>query len=181
LVAQETMALFLRQIAGTRVYALACLRAGLKAALVPSARRMAVFRAELLERTLAGKTVAEAEEAARQLFPRLGWIDPVIAALNDHQRAGRKVLIATGSLSVYMPTLLALKGIGFDALFSTEMETDGGLITGRMMTPSCTWDEKARRVRAWLADQQGPAWGYGNIPPDQAMLGLVDHPTVVPI
>jgi HAD superfamily phosphoserine phosphatase-like hydrolase len=181
LVHQETMALYLRTIAGRRAYWSACLMASLRAASVAPAQRLITFRREILRRTLAGKTVQQATAAAEALFPRLTWIEPIVTELHQHKDAGRHILVATGSLSVYMPTLLARKGIPADTLFATEMQVQDGILTGEMATLSCTWAEKARRVDAWRHAISGPLWGYGNMPPDEAMLKLTDHPTVVPI
>ncbi|KAA5605857.1 HAD-IB family phosphatase [Roseospira marina] len=179
LVREETLAMFLRTVVGQRTFIAACCAAASASAYVRQ-RRVDAFRAELLRRTLAGRTVSQAKDAAERLFPRLRWIAQTTDALAGHQDAGRPVLVATGSLSVYMPTLLALKGIEVDGLLSTEMEVDADVLTGRMKTPSCTWAEKARRVKAWLADSEGPVWAYGNLPHDGAMLALADHPTVLP-
>ena len=181
LVRQETMAIFLRLVAGKGAYLSACCAAGAKASVAAPAARMDVFRADLLRRTLAGRTVGQARDAAERLYPKLGWISRIAGELARHRDAGRKVLVATGSLSVYMPTILDRKGFRVDGLLSTEMEVDGDTLTGGMATPSCTWTEKARRVEAWLAGIEGPVWGYGNMPHDGAMLDLTDHPTVVPV
>lgn len=181
LVRQETMAMFLRLAVGRSAYLSACCAAGAKASVAAPARRMDVFRSELLRRTLAGKTLGQAWDAAERLCPGLGWISLMESELARHRDAGRRVLVATGSLSIYMPTVLDRKGFRVDGLLSTEMETDGDMLTGEMATPSCTWSEKARRVKAWLVGVEGPVWGYGNLPHDGAMLELADHPTVVPV
>ncbi|MBF0108935.1 MAG: HAD-IB family phosphatase [Magnetococcales bacterium] len=179
LVRQETLALFLRTIAGRRMW-MDVAAAAAHAAFVPSQRRMEVFRAQLLRCVLAGRTLEQAQDAAEVLFCRLDWISQTCEALISHRQAGRRILVATGSLSIYMPILLNLKGLPVDALLSTEMCLEGNTITGEVATPSCTWEEKARRVRQWLTDVDGPVWGYGNLPHDGAMLALTDHPTVVP-
>lgn len=180
LVRQETMAIFLRLIAGHGAWLSACCMAGAKASVAPPRARMGVFRAEMLRRTLADKTANQAQDAAERLYPRLGWIAQTTDALARHQDAGRKILIATGSLSAYMPVILQRQGFHVDGLLSTEMEIDGDVFTGRMATASCTWSEKARRVKEWLTDIEGPVWGYGNLPHDEAMLKLADHQTVIP-
>jgi phosphatidylglycerophosphatase C len=180
LVRQETMAMFLRLVVGRTAYASACCVSGAKASVAAPATRMDVFRAELLRRTLAGRTVGQAMQAAERLYPRLGWITSIVEKLSQHRDAGRKVLVATGSLSIYMPTLLSEKRVDPDGLLATEMVVDGDTLTGEMATPSCTWSEKARRVKNWLAEVEGPVWGYGNLPHDGAMLALTNHPTAVP-
>jgi phosphatidylglycerophosphatase C len=180
LIRQESMAIFLRAMAGPAGYLSALAAASLTAARATPDRRMEVWRAELLRRTLAGKTVAQACSAAERIFARLDWIETTLAELARHQAEGRRVLVATGSLSCYVPALLALKGLTVDAILATEMAVADDILTGEMATPSCTWGEKARRVRDWLAANTGEVWGYGNMPHDEAMLALADHPTVVP-
>lgn len=181
MVRQESLAIFLRAIAGRRGYLAACFHAGVRGAMVAPKNRVDVFRAELLRRTLAGRTLREAENAAGWLFERLDWIGQTMEEFSRHQDAGRRLLVATGSLSVYMPVILNLKGVVVDGLLSTEMDVVDGVMTGEMATPSCTRNHKAVRVKAWLGQCQGEVWGYGNLPHDGPMLALTDHPTVVPV
>lgn len=181
MVCQESMAMFLQLIAGPGDYYVACTAAGALAVLASPGQRLNVFRSELLHRTLVGRTMAQAKRAADLLFERLVWHGEVMSEFDRHCDAGRRVLVATGSLSVYMPFILEKKGLISCELFATEMEVDGDIITGKMATPSCTWDEKARRVKAWLSGSEGEVWGYGNMPYDAAMLALTDHPAVVPV
>lgn len=181
LIHQETLAIYLRTLAGSGVFLSACCLAGAKATFALPVNRMNVFRAELLRRTLAGKTLDQVSAAAERLFPKLKWNAETNIELEGHLEAGRKVLVATGSLSVYMPIFLERKGISVDGLLSTEMMVEGNTLTGEMATPSCTWTEKAKRVKEWLAEVEGPVWGYGNMPYDGEMLQLTDHPTVVPV
>ncbi|MEO5376313.1 MAG: HAD-IB family phosphatase [Magnetococcus sp. DMHC-6] len=181
MVFQETMSFFLRSIAGQQKFLTACCGAGARAALVSPSRRREIFRVEILRRILAGKTLDQARGAAESLFKQLEWIPSTMQEFQRHQEAGRRILVATGSLSAYMPTIFELKSLHLDALFSTEMEIEGNLLTGEMKTLSCTWSEKARRVQEWLVGTKGEVWGYGNLPHDGAMLALTDHPTVVPL
>lgn len=183
LIRQESLALFLAAIAGRRRYLSAVTMASFHASWTGSTPRMQVFREHLLRRTLAGKTIEEAAAAASRIFARLDWIDETRQALLRHREQGRLIVVATGSLSIYVPALLEKGGVPYDFMLSTEMAVKNGVITGEMATLSCTWDEKARRVKEWLAENhvKGPLWGYGNMPPDEAMLKLVDHLTVVPV
>lgn len=183
LIRQESMGLFLVAIAGRRRYLAAVAVAAFRAAMAGGRRRMTVFREELLRRTLAGKSRKDALGAASSMFERLDWVEETRRALFRHRDQGRRILVATGSLSVYVPALLEQAGIPFDVMLSTEMAMEGEVMTGEMATPSCTWEEKARRVQEWLAENgvKGPIWGYGNMPPDEAMLKLVDYPMVVSV
>ncbi|KAF0113687.1 MAG: hypothetical protein FD149_2070 [Rhodospirillaceae bacterium] len=179
LVRQESLAMFLRVLVGQGRYVSVCCVAGVKAAGSVSGHRLNTFRVELFRRTLAGKTIVQAREAAEHVFARLDWIGTTTEALARHRDEGRRILVATGSLSLYVPVLLALKGLAIDGLLATEIGVAGGVFTGEMMTASCTGAEKARRVREWLAGIDGPVWGYGNLPHDGAMLALTHHPTVI--
>lgn len=177
LIHQESMAMFLCAIAGKKAFASACCLAGVKT--VMNGRRFDIFRAEVIRRALVGKTLTQAWQAAERVFTRLHWIGRTTEALSRHKDEGCHVLVATGSLSVYVSALLEMKGISVDGLLATEIGVDGDVLTGEMMTASCTGVEKARRVREWLAGIDGPIWGYGNLPHDGAMLALTDHPTVI--
>ena len=183
LIQQESMAMFLCAIAGRRAFASACCVAGVKTAMAISGDRLDVFRAEVLRRVLVGKTLAQAWRATERVFTRLHWIERTTKALIRHKDEGCDILVATGSLSVYVSALLMMKGIPVDGLLATEIGLNGDVLTGEMKTASCTGVEKARRVQEWLfvGGVDGPTWGYGNLPHDSAMLALTDYPTVIPL
>lgn len=181
LVQQESMGIFLKAIAGRYAFYAACGVAAVAVAMALPRRNVRnLFRSTLLRRVLAGRTMAEALTAAEKIFHRLTWNTAIEQALYEHQQARRHVVIATGSLSVYMPHVLKLRGIEGVTLLATEMVVLGGVITGEMATPSCTWEEKARRVQPLLRLSEGESWGYGNLPPDGPMLALTRYPQVVP-
>ena len=138
-------------------------------------------KAILLKRTLRGLSLADAHAAAERLAAKLRWHTPILQALRDHRRAGRRVVVATGALDVYMPFLL--KGEAVDDLLATEMEVRDGRLTGSLATGNCVRDDKAGRVRAWLSANGpvGETWGYGNRPSDLPMLALLDKRVVVRI
>ena len=139
------------------------------------------IKAVLLKRTLRGLPLADAHAAAHRLVRTLRWYGPSLEALHAHRRAGRRVVVATGALDVYMPTLL--DGLAVDDLLATGMEVADGRLTGRMCTGNCVRADKASRVSAWLAAHGpfGETWGYGNHPSDRPMLALLDRPVVVRI
>ncbi|PWC52920.1 HAD family hydrolase [Azospirillum sp. TSO22-1] len=139
------------------------------------------IKAILLKRTLRGLPLADAHAAAERLSAKLRWHPPTVQALREHRRAGRRVVVATGALDVYMPFLLRDEAV--DDLLATGMEVQDGRLTGRLATGNCVRIDKADRVRAWLA-ANGPAsetWGYGNRPSDLPMLALLDRKIVVRI
>lgn len=135
----------------------------------------------LLKRTLRGLALAEAHAAAERLCAKLRWHPPTVHALREHRRAGRRVVVATGALDVYMPFLL--RGEPVDDLLATGMEVLDGRLTGHLATGNCVRADKADRVRAWLSAHGpfGETWGYGNRPSDLPMLALLDRRVVVHI
>ena len=171
--------MFLRALVGRERYMLSsCAALAAAAAASPQLRREA-FRKRLLRGTLAGTSVVQAWGTVERTFPCLEWEPGIVAEYERHRDAGRRILVASGGLSFCLSILLQMKGLRFDDLLATEMKTEGGVFTGEMVDRSCTGDEKARRVRIWLEGTTGEVWCYGNLPHDEAMLALSDHPTVV--
>ncbi|MFZ4761317.1 MAG: HAD family hydrolase [Alphaproteobacteria bacterium] len=137
------------------------------------------FKAALLEKILVGVSEKEAAEAGRKLASTIIWNPPLLEKLHQHRREGTKIIIITGALNVYVPTLLA--DVGYDDLISTEMEVQAGILTGKILGGNCVRAHKAERMKQYIA-QHGPfpnSWGYGNRPHDEAMLKLVDNPVFV--
>ncbi|MEI6985537.1 MAG: HAD-IB family phosphatase [Rhodospirillaceae bacterium] len=136
-------------------------------------------KALLLRATLAGLAVEDAHAAARCLKPRLRWRSPQLEALRAHAAAGRRVVVASGALDVYLPILL--EGLPVNTIMATGIEVRNGHLTGLLKDINCVRQAKAERIRRFLIANAptGPTWGYGNRPHDLPMLALVDHPTVV--
>ena len=136
-------------------------------------------KALLLGLTLPGVSLAQAHDAARALKPRLRWLAPQVAALHAHAEAGRRVVVVSGALDIYLPILL--EGLPVHTVLATDMECRNGVLTGALTGANCVRQAKADRVRAFLAEQSttGPTWGYGNRPHDLPMLALVTHATII--
>ena len=134
-------------------------------------------KALLLRSTLAGVPLTIARDAAYTLKTRLRWRTPQIEALYAHAAAGRRVVVASGSLDIYLPILL--EGLPVRDILATDMEVCGSRLTGRLTAGNCVRGLKAVRVQPLIAATPGPSWGYGNRPSDLAMLALVDHPIIV--
>lgn len=135
-------------------------------------------KAHFLRHLLAGVPVAAVAEAAGALRLRLRWRLAVRRALEDHAAAGRRVVVASGALDVWLPVLL--EGLPVDEILATPAEVSAGCLTGRLAGPNCVRAAKASRLAPVLSAHPGPTWGYGNRPSDLPMLALMDHPTVVP-
>jgi phosphatidylglycerophosphatase C len=133
----------------------------------------------LLEKLLAGKSAADLQPAIKKLSGWVKWNEPILAVLREKQAAGSLILIATGSLDLYLPELL--KSLPPHDVVCTRLEIKDSVITGVMSSGNCVRDRKAELVAAYLA-KKGPfieSWGYGNYPHDVPMLNLVKHRIIV--
>jgi len=101
-----------------------------------------------------------------------------IARLRRHQALGHTVVLASASLDPYLLPLGGLLGV--DAVVCTTLERGAdGILTGRLAGANCRGPEKARRVRALVAEQGldgAELWAYGDSGGDEALLALADHP-----
>ncbi len=162
------------------------------AAIVESLARLAVrpskekgvdpptfLKAFLIDRLLKGKKIADLEDALKDLSL---WQDlnlKIVHRLLDHHKRGDTIVIASGGLDIYLPTLL--EDLPHTALICTEIGQKDGVLTGQMTKGNCVRLLKAQRVHEWM-EENGPfeeTFGYGNAPHDLPMLDLVKHRVVV--
>lgn len=148
-------------------------------ALTPSTMdRRTLIKAVLLEKALKGRSLKSLEPAVARLrrWPR--WLE-TRAALQRHADAGHHIVIASGSLDLYLESLLA--EVPHHALLCTEMESENGILTGRMKSSHCVRETKAARVAALMKafGAVDESWAYGNAPHDLPMMKLVTHAVVV--
>jgi HAD superfamily hydrolase (TIGR01490 family) len=137
------------------------------------------IKGHLLHRLLADKKRESLNDAAIKTRQWQTINLPVMRALREHRDNGDVIVIASGSLDLYMPELL--RDIPHDALICTDIGVENGLVTGDMINGNCVRRRKAERVAAWLA-ANGPfdeSFGYGNYPHDVPMLNLVKHRIIV--
>ena len=133
----------------------------------------------LLEALLKGKKAEDLAEAATRTRAWQKINAPMMRALREHHERGDTVLIASGSLSLYLPELL--KDFPHDDVICTDIGVENGIVTGEMIYGNCVRWGKAERVGTWLA-VNGPfdeSFGYGNYPHDVPMLNLVKHRIIV--
>ncbi|MFA5041130.1 MAG: HAD family hydrolase [Bdellovibrionales bacterium] len=137
------------------------------------------IKSHLLHRILKGKRPEDLKVAAEKTreWQKPNW--PVLKTLHEHHENGDTIIIASGSLDLYMEDLL--RDIPHDALICTDIEVKEGRITGVMVNGNCVRRCKAERVKTWL-NVFGPfdeSFGYGNHPHDVPMLELVKHRIIV--
>jgi len=137
------------------------------------------FKAGLLQRLIAGKTVESLRDPIARLRQALRWNEPVLAELMEHYEQGHHIVIASGALDLYMPELI--KDLPHHALLCTSVEVKEAIVTGAMYLGNCVRQGKADRVTRYLADHGpfGESFGYGNYPDDVPMLNLMKHRVIV--
>jgi HAD superfamily hydrolase (TIGR01490 family) len=131
----------------------------------------------------AGQDAEQVREAGRSWFAdaarQPGFYRPnVLERLREHQRAGDRVVLVSGSFG---PPLAPLADtLGADALYCTQLETDDGVYTGAISTPMIG-DDKERVVEAYLSGAEAGtvSWGYGDHSSDLPLLRRVTNPVVV--
>lgn len=137
------------------------------------------IKASLLKDLVRGHTISELPEVRAKLCAWQVWIEPMKQALLDHHAQGHHIVVASGGLDVYLPTLL--RDLPIDALICTKLGVEDDVLTGEMTSGNCVRERKAEMVAAYLAEH-GPfddSWGYGNLPHDLPMLNLLKHSIIV--
>jgi len=146
----------------------------------PGRDRRTIIKDTLLRHTLGGLTLAELKPAIERMRDWPRWLDSATEALKKHHEAGHVIVIATGSLDLYVPTMLK-NALPYHDLICTSMEIVDGALTGRMASGNCVRERKAELVAAYIA-ANGPfadSWAYGNAPHDLPMMALVKNRVVI--
>jgi phosphatidylglycerophosphatase C len=183
----DSLLMFLEEVAGVwtarRAFVLAAAQAWRDRALGGGDSHCdfkTAVKAAALRQTLTGATREECRDAAQRTAARLRWDDAMLKIVENERAQGRRIVLATGALDVYLPELLGPLG-PLAGMLATEMAVADGRLTGEMASANCVRAEKARRVREWLTANpvDGPAGettvGYGNRPSDLPMLGVLDQ------
>ena len=170
---------FLIAVAGRFRCYLALLEAVLDLAFVKTDDPRTFIKEHLLRRLLARRKLADVQSVLKNFAKWPEWLEPTTSTLRMHHAAGHHVVIASGGLDLYLPTLL--EDIPYHALICTGMEVKDGVITGAMQTQNCVRTRKAQMVETYLKTQDPfpVSWGYGNYPHDVPMLDLLQHRVVV--
>lgn len=142
-----------------------------------------VAKARLMRVALSGRSVAEmADWTTRWLAQDLPgelreW---TLARLAWHQQAGHCCVLVSASPDIYLRR--AALSLGFDGLLCTEMQVQGGVMTGGMRTLNCHGEEKVVRLKQWLNERFGSEslpgvarYAYGDTAGDKPMLRWAQH------
>lgn len=142
-----------------------------------------VAKAKLFKAVWTGVPVATAQGwAAHWAEHQLPGLlqDWTLRRLAWHQAAGHCCVIVSASPSIYLQA--AADRLGLDGLVCTELDVEGGRLTGAMRTPNCHGEQKVLRLNAWLSERFSPAeregltlYAYGDTSGDRPLLATADH------
>ncbi len=137
--------------------------------------------------SLLGGRSAEAWEPLRSRFVA-GSIEPRLSAqarelVGKHRERGDTLVLTTATNRFLAEPIAA--SLGMDQLIATELETEGGVFTGRNTGVLNMREGKVHRLHAWLADRGAAvasladAFFYSDSINDSALLRSVGRPVAV--
>ena len=178
LAAHDSLWPFLVAVAGFPRCVLAVLGAAAAYLVAKDGDHRTIVKEKLLFTILRGRRAVDLKTAIKRMKEWPCWLDS-LDALKKHHEQGHHILIASGSLDLYIEEMLA--GIPHDGVLCTRMEVVDGVLTGRMESGNCVRQRKAELVRAYM-QQNGPfgeSWAYGNAPHDLPMMELMTHCVII--
>ena len=133
---------------------------------------------------IAGRTVAEMDEIARDFFREKQskrFFREGVSEMQRLREKGVKVVVVSASSDVYMRVLPEF--LPCDDVICTVCETMDGVYTGKV-GKNCKGEEKVARIQAWLEERdlsinRAASSGYGDSPSDAPMLLLTGTPVLV--
>lgn len=102
------------------------------------------------------------------------------ACIEEHRRAGRAIVLVTGSLDFIIEPLA--KDVGASSVLAASLEERDGRFTGELTGPPVGTEEKARRMREFAAANGidlAQSHAYGDSTADLPMLDAVGFPHAV--
>ncbi len=117
--------------------------------------------------------------AEHYVAPRLR--SDVVARLRQHQTAGHRVILVSGTPA---PLLAAIgRHLGIDETVGTPLIVKNGRYTGACETPVCQGGHKGTRLAAYLGEAEDARWphsyAYADSYTDIPLLERVGHPVAV--
>ncbi|GHV38693.1 haloacid dehalogenase [Synergistales bacterium] len=95
---------------------------------------------------------------------------------SKHLSRKDSVYIVTASMREWVASWAERHGKEI-VVIGTELEVDGGILTGRLATPNCRGAEKVARIRKTVdLGLYSEIYAYGDSRGDHEMLALADHP-----
>lgn len=166
---------FLRRIGGRMTLVKAGLGSPSTVARSLAARDRDALKAHFVHHAYADRQVDHIDEIGIEFADHVanGWIRQDVARrLRWHQEQGHVVVLVSASLGSYLHPLGDMLEV--DAVLCTEVETDGGTYTGRILGSNCRGATKVTRLRDWLSssglDHESVTYAYGDSSGDSEML-----------
>lgn len=144
-------------------------------------RDRALLKQSLLRATLRGMSRGElgqsSVEFVRETIERRCFRD-ALGAIRRHREAGHFLVLMSASVDFYVPEFG--RQLGFDQVISTGVAWNGDRLDGTLTTPNRRGEEKARCLRALVAERADEVtFAYGNSDSDLPHLKLAKHGLLV--
>ena len=101
----------------------------------------------------------------------------LLVSLREYRNIGATIVIVSASADIWLRPFCTAEGID---LICTELQMDDSKFTGRLATPNCNGQEKARRIKSAidLASFQ-KIIAFGNSSGDAEMLAIADEAWII--
>ena len=134
-------------------------------------------------RNYAGLPVSEIKALAGDchrdvIAPR--FFEQAAECIEEHRRAGRKLVLVTGSIAFIIEPLA--RQLGIKEIVAPALLEANGRFTGELDGPPISDDEKAKRIRKFADAHRidlSQSYAYGDSIADLPMLETVGHPHAV--
>jgi HAD superfamily hydrolase (TIGR01490 family) len=139
------------------------------------------LKSAFIRATLGGEPRSRIEAWTARFVPALlrgGVFAAAIATIEQHKRAGARLVLMSASTDLYVPAIGS--ALGFDEVICTGLRWNGDRLDGHLSTPNRRGTEKTRcfeALRARYPDLITAA--YGNAASDLDHLRLADRPLLV--
>ncbi|MFN8022292.1 MAG: HAD-IB family hydrolase [Acidimicrobiales bacterium] len=174
---------FLERLGGRRGLVLAAAKRPVSTVAAAARRDRDVLKDVIVGGVFAGRRVADVEAEGRSFASLVNtrFLRPdMMERLRWHQRMGHRTVMVSASLRPYLSPLAS--ALGMSPPLCTDVEHDGERYGRHLDGGNCRAEEKAVRLRAWLAAEHlegAELWAYGDSRGDREMLDMADHPVWV--
>jgi phosphatidylglycerophosphatase C len=174
---RDNLVPFLCRAMGTPAVAQALAAGGVSVTLGRGSRSRNALKAEVVRRLLTGHDAERFDSLGRAFafeILRRHLRGDVVERVDWHRTQGHRLVLVSASFDVYVRPVA--ERLRFDAVLATELEVGAdGKLTGRLQGENVRGAEKARRLEAWLAEQNAYVWAYGDSSGDRELWARADQ------
>jgi len=123
---------------------------------------------ETFKSFFSNKNVNEVESTIEKFVTNIEWNKNVIDKIFKEKANGAKVIIVSASPDLYLESIC--NELGFHDYICTLVEFDSNIYTGKFIGKVCNFDEKVKRIKEYLDDEEYYKISYGNSKGDYRML-----------